>query len=364
MNEPLKDQHVTEEEILSRPDLVHWVSVSGGKDSTATYCMALDKLGPTGFRAIAADTGNEHPLTYEQVNNLHVWTGGPEVEWVKADFTARLERKRDYMLSHWCKPKGDAPAVPPERIERAVAALNERLAHPERANPYLDMCLWKGRFPSRKAQFCTEALKIEPIQAVQADLLRAGRIVISWQGVRASESFERSQLPKIQRLNEETICGAPVPGQMWTYRPLLEVESVDEVFAIAARHGVPRNPLYDWGLKRVGCFPCVNCAKAELALVDRQAPDQIDRLEDWEERVSVVSRRQDQATFFPIANDPVLASEIAYQAALGKTLKITAKEHGVRRMVEWAKSAKGGRQKTLFDDPPPSKACNEWGMCE
>ena len=23
----------------------------------------------------------------------------------------------------------------------------------------LDLCLWKGRFPSRKAQFCTEFLK-------------------------------------------------------------------------------------------------------------------------------------------------------------------------------------------------------------
>lgn len=356
---------MTEEEILNRPDLVHWVSVSGGKDSTATYCMALDKLGPTGFRAIAADTGNEHPATYQQVNRLHEWTGGPQVEWVRADLTARIQRKRDFIAANWSKPNGrGAGPVEPSRIERALAALDDRLAHPERANPYLDMCLWKGRFPSRKAQFCTETLKIEPIQAAQADLLRAGRVIVSWQGVRAAESFERSQLPKIQRLNEETICGEPVPGQMWTYRPLLEVDSVDEVFAIGARHGVPRNPLYDWGLKRVGCFPCVNCAKAELALVGRRAPDQIDRLEDWEERVSVVSRRSDQATFFRVSNDPVLASEMAYQAALGTPLKISAKEHGIRRMVEWAKSAKGGRQRTLFDEPPESPACNEWGMCE
>lgn len=353
-----------EADLLDDPAHVHWVSVSGGKDSTATYCMALEKLGPTGFRAIAADTGNEHPATYEQVNRLHEWTGGPRVEWVKADFTARLERKRAYMLSHWCKPKGDAPAVSPERIARAVAAMDERLAHPERANPYLDMCLWKGRFPSRKAQFCTEALKIEPIQAAQADLLRAGHVVVSWQGVRAAESFERSQLPKIQRLNEETICGAPVPGQMWTYRPLLDVRTVDEVFAIGARHGVPRNPLYGWGLKRVGCFPCVNCAKAELATVDKRAPERIDLLEDWETRVSVVSRRTDQATFFRVANDPVLADEMSYLAALGTPLQITAKEHGIRRMVDWAKTERGGRQKSLFEEPVPSPACNAWGVCE
>lgn len=355
---------MNEDDILSHPSLVHTVSVSGGKDSTATYCTAIEKLGPTGFRAVAADTGNEHPATYEQINRLHEWTGGPKVEWVAADFTPRLVAKRAFIAANWCRPNGrGAPAVSDERIALALAALDDRLAHPEQANPYLDLCLWKGRFPSRKAQFCTEHLKVFPIQAWQRELLRAGRIVISWQGVRAAESFERSLLDKIQQLDAETAAGEPVPGQLWTYRPLLDVASIEEVFEIGARHGVPPNPLYSWGLTRVGCFPCVNCKKSELAIVDRHHGPQIDRLENWEGAVSTVSRRGN-ATFFAVANDTVMLSELAYFEALGAPLTITAETHGIRRAVQWAKTERGGRQLGLFNEPPSMSACNAHGACE
>jgi len=46
----------------------HLVSVSGGKDSTATYLLALESGRP--FRAVFADTGNEHELTLEYVARL------------------------------------------------------------------------------------------------------------------------------------------------------------------------------------------------------------------------------------------------------------------------------------------------------
>ena len=42
----------------------HVVSVSGGKDSTATYLLALEQTGGD-FDAVFADTGNEHEATYE-----------------------------------------------------------------------------------------------------------------------------------------------------------------------------------------------------------------------------------------------------------------------------------------------------------
>ncbi len=32
-------------------------------------------------------------------------------------------------------------------------------------NPFLDLCMIKGRFPSRKAQFCTQELKLAPMKA-------------------------------------------------------------------------------------------------------------------------------------------------------------------------------------------------------
>ena len=38
------------------------------------------------------------------------------------------------------------------------------LACPYRCAEYiLDLCIWKGRFPSRKAQFCTSELKTMPL---------------------------------------------------------------------------------------------------------------------------------------------------------------------------------------------------------
>lgn len=329
----------------------HVVSVSGGKDSTATYCRAVERGRP--FRAVAADTGNEHPATYEAVNRLAERTGGPQVEWVKADFLTQIAGKRRFIAANW-----ERHGVPADLVARALAVL-----HPT-GNPYLDLCLWKGRFPSRKAQFCTQELKVEPIDKhVTRPLLADGLHVISWQGVRAAESFERSLLPPFQRLANHD----DLPGRLYVYRPLLRVESVDEVFAIAARHGVPPNPLYGWGLSRVGCFPCVNCSKGELALVDSYFPEQIERLQEWERIVSEACKRG-HATFFTIVNDPVmLADWKAFLADGGDPTAMSSmdpKRFGVRRMVEWAKTDRGGRQYPLPLTREPSLACNQWGACE
>lgn len=95
------------------------------------------------------------------------------------------------------------------------------------------------------------------------------------------------------------------PARLYVWRPLLCVESVEEVFAISRRHGVESNPLYGWGLHRVGCFPCINCSKAELALVDRYFPEQIERLEEWKRIVSEACKRG-SATFFVIVNGSVM----------------------------------------------------------
>lgn len=383
----------------------HVVSVSGGKDSTATYCMAVERGMP--FRAVAADTGNEHPATYEAVNRLHERTGGPKVEWVKADFADRIYAKRTYVEKHWktgliagtpgkwvWRPLSswvaagmvypDAPPVPLDQYEgRAPAVPHEHgrwvwqqgyrpLTEAEADEvvetalawlrptgvPFFDMCIWKGRFPSRKAQFCTHELKVGPIdEHVTRPLLAKGN-VISWQGVRASESEARRYLKPFQRLNSHP----DLPGRLIVYRPLLRIESVDQVFAISARHGVPANPLYAWGLKRVGCFPCINCAKDELALVDEFFPEQIDRLEDWEIGVSKCSKRG-VSTFFNIINDPVMQAEWTASENLGRRLVVSPHEHGIRRMVQWAKTERGGRQYSLLAREA-STVCSQWGACE
>lgn len=386
--------------------MLHVVSVSGGKDSTATYCRAIERGVP--FRAVAADTGNEHPLTYEAVNRLHERTGGPKVEWVKADFKDRIIAKRAYVAERWpadlvagtpgkwvWRPirklgenapetpvapplpvdlyEGRAPAVRyahgswvwqqgyrPLSVEEAAEVIDTALTWLVPTGvPFFDLCIWKGRFPSRKAQFCTGELKVIPIDDnVTRPLLATGQTVISWQGVRAAESEARRYLPPFQRLDSH----ADLPGRLYVYRPLLRVESVDEVFSIAERHGVPANPLYGWGLRRVGCFPCINCSKEELALVDGFFPEQIDRLEAWETGVSKCSKRG-MSTFFNIVNDPVMQAEWTKSEIRGERLVVTHQDHGIRRMVEWAKTDRGGRQYSLLARDF-STVCNQWGACE
>lgn len=326
--------------------MLHVVSVSGGKDSTATYCRAIERGVP--FRAVAADTGNEHPATYEAVNTLHEKTGGPRVEWVKADFSHRIAGKRRFVERNW-----ENHGVPADLVARALAVL-----HPT-GNPFLDLCLWKGRFPSRKAQFCTFELKVQPIDRhVTRPMLATGETVISWQGVRAAESIVRRHLPPFQRLAVHD----DLPGRLFVFRPLLRVASVEEVFAIAHRHGVDPNPLYGWGLSRVGCFPCINCSKGELALVDRLFPEQVDRLTEWERLVSEACKRG-HATFFAVVNDPVMRDEWAALEREGSIPHdLVANGFGVRRMVEWAKTDRGGRQYSLLARDIGT-ACNEWGLC-
>lgn len=72
--------------------IINICSVSGGKDSTALYLLMMEYHGQD-FLPIFANTGHEHPVTLNYVRNLHHMTGGPEVQFVEADFESRLNRK-------------------------------------------------------------------------------------------------------------------------------------------------------------------------------------------------------------------------------------------------------------------------------
>ncbi len=318
----------------------HIVSVSGGKDSTATYLLALERGKP--FRAVFADTGNEHELTYEFVRALPRATGGPAIEWVKKDFRADFERKRKFIAAKW-----PLHGVPQEKIDRALALLTIT------GNPFLDLCLLKGRFPSSKARFCTEELKVRPInEQVNLPIMSAGRHVISWQGVRADESLARSLLPKWQRLEMQE-ASPGTQGCLYAYRPLL-TWTIEDVFRHHAKHGLAPNPLYAQGMGRVGCMPCIMCKKGELFEIARRFPDHIERIEAWEALVSEVSKRG-CATFFAAVDDPLLDE---------RDMPIHHQTHGVRNHVEWSKTDRGGRQYNMEAMIDFNTPCDQWGACE
>jgi len=314
----------------------HVVSISGGKDSTATYLFALEYAAKHGFEFIAvmADTGNEHPATIDYALNLPRLTGGPEVRLVKADFSAQIAAKRRFIANdqRHGRKKGRRVRWTNSAKRRALEILQPT------GNPYLDLCLWKGRFPSRMGQFCTYELKIAPImEQVVLPILESGERVMSWQGVRAEESLKRAGQPRFEHRG----------GGYWIWRPIHRW-SVDAVFAIHHRHNVPPNPLYLQGMSRVGCMPCVNCQKREIHEISERFPEHIQRIAEWEDIVSQASKLG-RATFFP---SPSNNGRNRWRGGR------------IDRHVEWSKTTRGGRQYDLLAHCAPPVCASAYGLCE
>jgi len=305
------------------------ISVSGGKDSTALLLLAIERQ-PDNMQAVFADTGNEHEITYEYVQYLNDKVF--PIRTVKADFSRQIAGKKEYVLTKWAE-KGVSSAA----IERAAAALVPT------GNQFLDLCIWKGRFPSSKAAFCSEELKRNPIiNQVQKPLLDAGDDVISWQGVRRDESLRRRDLP-------ENECKQVFKNgsELWNYRPILDW-TAEECFAMHRKHGIKHNPLYEMGMGRVGCMPCINCRKDELLDISKRFPEAIERIREWETAVKLASKRQ-AATFFSAPSD-----DNAWSAT-----------QTIETVVEWAKTSRGGKQYDFLRMQDDGPLCTSiYGLCE
>ena len=64
--------------------MIHLVQFSGGKDSTALVLWAREQWGAD-FTAVFADTGWEHPLTYEYVEHINRVVLGGRLVRIKSD---------------------------------------------------------------------------------------------------------------------------------------------------------------------------------------------------------------------------------------------------------------------------------------
>jgi 3'-phosphoadenosine 5'-phosphosulfate sulfotransferase (PAPS reductase)/FAD synthetase len=314
--------------------MIRIVSVSGGKDSTATLLLAMERHPKDEILGAFADTGNEHESTYEYVDYLERETG-IKIKRVKADFADRWLRRIDYVRDKW-PAKGVSSDV--------VSAVLSVLEKGPTGIPFFDLCILKGRFPSRMAQFCTSELKVIPITEYTLDLIDEFGAVESWQGVRAEESPSRAKLPEREDKG----------GGLTIYRPIHKW-TVDDVFAIHKKHGIEPNPLYRQGMRRVGCMPCVNCNKGELLEISKRFPEHIGRIAEWEKVVAAASRQQ-ATTFFH--KGPVEAPGDMDSAAIMEA-------GNIERMVEWSQTLHGGKKVDLFAVFEEPAACSSaYGLCE
>lgn len=361
----------------------HVVSVSGGKDSAATLLLALERCPRESVIPIFCDTGNEHAEVYKYLAYLEQALDITILR-LKADFSEQIAAKRRFIASDqrigrkydevdifddqgnpvWArdgrgrlrftlKKKDGNPYCAlvqktkkiggGRRVRWTNKAKRRALAilHPT-GNPFLDLCLWKGRFPSRKAQFCTEELKRNMAVAFQIDLLDQGQKVVSWQGVRRDESQNRKNAKKIERIGPN----------LYAFRPLVEWTAM-QVFEYCGSKGLQPNPLYKQGMGRVGCMPCINVGKDELVQISVRFPGHLEEKARWEALVSQAAKRGFSTFFNKELHDDNKADRRVHEA------------NRVEAVIEWANTGRGGRQMTFFAEFIEPAACSSaYGICE
>lgn len=191
---------------------------------------------------------------------------------------------------------------------------------------FAKMAKIKGRPPSRKAQFCTEILKLRPQRRwvdehVEDDYER-------YTGLRRDESDPRKNTP-LRAWDDYFDCYVNHPLAEWPKQ-----RCFDSVRAA----GEPINPLYSLGFNRVGCAPCINSGKDDILLWQQRFPEMIDKIRRME-------RETGRTYFAPMV--PGLATNT------------------IDQVLEWATTSRGGRQQDMFRVHVERPACeSKYGLCE
>ena len=306
------------------------VSVSGGKDSTAC-CLHLMEMGfgPDDYDRIFFDTGWEHDLLYEYIENDLPKVVGP---------ITRLSAKVDI----------------PEELVPIAEHFEEMLGVDYSA--MVRLCLKKGMFPSRVRRWCTQGLKVYPARDY---LLAREDEVVNVVGIRAQESAARA-------LMLEWEYSGAFECDVW--RPLIDW-SEEEVIAIHQRNGVRPCRLYlEHGATRVGCYPCVFARKSELRMMADYSAPRLEVLADLEKEVTRL------AVARLAADGTTLAEKGWSEPAWFVAPKPTRQDDGTRsgecwpidKVIKWARTTRGGSmdQIELFTDPTGHQGCVRWGMCD
>ena len=276
-------------------DIFH-VGISGGKDSQALLLWAKHESGipVEKLHASFCDTGNEHELTYAHIA----------------------------MLSETIHP---------------IYTIKPPLS-------FYEMAKKIGRFPSPKRRFCTQQLKIFPTQKHILEMLRDNKQVLLLSGVRAVESAARAALPELA-WDEYYACDV--------YRPLLRW-SIDDVWALLEKYNSPKNPLYSFGARRVGCFPCIMSSKLEIRTIAKHFPDRIDMIREAE-----LETGKQGSTFFARKKTPEHFRSRKVNSKAGEVMVPTIDD-----VVAWARTGMFKPHQYEMDIDDFQQCSSNLGACE
>lgn len=275
------------------------IGLSGGKDSTALLGWAVHESGYPRESIIACfcDTENEYDEVYQQIRELDAYlqaNGCKPIVYLRAS--------GDWVDKFWMFPL------------------------------FLALAIWKGRFPSAKARFCTQFLKIKPTEKFIRELLALGHEIVSHSGVRSSESIERSMME--EWATDMFGCR--------TRRPLLKWSIVD-VWDAHRRFRLPINPLYRAGWKRVGCRLCIMSNKADVRRTVKNRPWVIHIYRTWELIVGAyrVARGSitDYSSWFHRKTVPESQRSRSVNTKQGRMLVATIDD-----VARWSTTVRGGVQ--------------------
>lgn len=297
---------------MIKPEHELVVCVSGGKDSSALALWLCYESGLSNpIHLLFCDTGHENPVTVDHVCALA------------------------------------------KRLDKPLNVVSCGMS-------FIELCEKKQRFPSARARFCTEELKVKPTaewlaEAVGSGLISGDPVVV--QGIRSDESASRSQLCEWQE--ESTGYGSgkrPSAYDCPIWRPILSWD-YQQVFDCHRRHSFEPNPLYRLGVKRVGCWPCIHSGKGDLRAAFMADPGLLDRLRHYEERVAKAAKRG-AGSFFSPNKTPVRFHDKVFTNSEGQTKTYPS----IDAVYRWAMG--DDDQGDLFNDADTPQCFSHYGLCE
>lgn len=327
------------EQISAGADLA--VSLSGGKDSTAT-ALYLEDVGVYDavrahggeVRRVFADTGWELPETYAYLPTLEARFG--PIDRVALHVPIRGEEA----------PAGYAHLEPMWKTERggdggfmhgdgAVFAriIEARLGH---YSPLVRLIMEWAFVPTGVDRWCSKYTKTTPIFGYLAMCVNP----INTIGVRAEESSARATQPCAEWSDAH---------DAYVWRPIHALSKAD-VIDLHLRHGMSPNPLYlqGHGAGRVGCGPCVYSGKEDLRWIAANHPERIQILEDIEAMLTTLN----------ISDESKVGATNWFSRRQGrKAIPIPIAE-----AIRLAADDQGGAAPLLFE-AERNPGCQQWGLC-